>query len=80
MRQRQGWKNGSGVDWDRKRNSGVAVTGEKTSNQQARGKESLDGHRVLSGIDVGSVSTNLVVIDEKGSIVKKIYLRTEGNP
>ena len=32
------------------------------------------------GIDVGSVSTNLVVIDAKGSIVKKIYLRTEGKP
>ena len=27
----------------------------------------------------GSVSTNLVVIDEKGAIIK-VYLRTEGKP
>ena len=32
------------------------------------------------GVDVGSVSTNLVVIDENGYIMKKVYLRTEGNP
>jgi predicted CoA-substrate-specific enzyme activase len=32
------------------------------------------------GVDVGSVSTNLVVIDENGYIMKKIYLRTEGKP
>lgn len=32
------------------------------------------------GIDVGSVSTNLVVIDEGGNIIEKLYLRTEGQP
>lgn len=32
------------------------------------------------GIDVGSVSTNLVVIDEKDDIVEKLYIRTEGQP
>jgi len=32
------------------------------------------------GIDVGSVSTNLVVIDEKDEIVEKLYLRTSGQP
>jgi len=32
------------------------------------------------GIDVGSVSTNLVLIDNSEQIVDKIYLRTEGQP
>ena len=31
------------------------------------------------GIDVGSVSTDLVVIDEKNNVLKKLYLKTEGN-
>ncbi len=32
------------------------------------------------GIDIGSVSTNLVVIDENGSVIKEIYLRTKSRP
>ena len=32
------------------------------------------------GIDVGSVSTNLVVIDQDEKIVEKLYLRTGGQP
>lgn len=32
------------------------------------------------GIDVGSVSTNLVLLDEAGEILYKLYLRTEGRP
>lgn len=32
------------------------------------------------GVDVGSVSTNLVVIDEEGNVLAPIYLRTKGNP
>lgn len=32
------------------------------------------------GVDVGSVSTNLVVIDEDGVLVEKLYLRTGGQP
>ena len=32
------------------------------------------------GIDVGSVSTNLVVIDESEYIIEKLYLRTGGQP
>jgi predicted CoA-substrate-specific enzyme activase len=32
------------------------------------------------GIDVGSVSTNLVVMDEDGKIEEAIYLRTQGQP
>ncbi|HEX3026141.1 MAG TPA: acyl-CoA dehydratase activase [Clostridia bacterium] len=32
------------------------------------------------GIDVGSVSTNLVAVDRGGSVIKKLYLRTSGKP
>ncbi|SEM36589.1 MULTISPECIES: acyl-CoA dehydratase activase [unclassified Candidatus Frackibacter] len=32
------------------------------------------------GIDVGSVSTNLVVINSEGEVLEKIYLRTKGQP
>jgi predicted CoA-substrate-specific enzyme activase len=32
------------------------------------------------GIDVGSVSTNLVLINHYGHLVKKLYLRSQGNP
>lgn len=32
------------------------------------------------GIDVGSVSTNLVVLDENGQVRYEIYTRTEGRP
>ncbi len=32
------------------------------------------------GIDIGSVSTNLVVLDEAGEMVKEIYVKTEGRP
>lgn len=32
------------------------------------------------GIDIGSVSTNLVVIDRDGNLLYEIYLRTQGRP
>lgn len=32
------------------------------------------------GIDVGSVSTNMVLMDEGGMVVENIYLRTQGQP
>jgi len=32
------------------------------------------------GIDIGSVSTNLVVIDHEGKLLHEIYLRTQGRP
>jgi predicted CoA-substrate-specific enzyme activase len=32
------------------------------------------------GVDVGSVSTNLVLIDIQGSVVASVYLRTQGQP
>ena len=36
--------------------------------------------KCLLGIDVGSVSTNIVVLDEDLQVVEDIYLRTQGNP
>ncbi|HHY92151.1 MAG TPA: 2-hydroxyglutaryl-CoA dehydratase [Firmicutes bacterium] len=32
------------------------------------------------GVDVGSVSTNLVATDDKGEIVASLYIRTQGQP
>ncbi|PAB57861.1 acyl-CoA dehydratase activase [Anaeromicrobium sediminis] len=32
------------------------------------------------GIDIGSVSTNLVLIDEKNNVLDSLYIRTQGNP
>ncbi|SHH18250.1 CoA-substrate-specific enzyme activase, putative [Thermosyntropha lipolytica DSM 11003] len=32
------------------------------------------------GVDVGSVSTNVVIIDEKGEVIASRYLRTNGKP
>ncbi|UNC93416.1 acyl-CoA dehydratase activase [Candidatus Contubernalis alkaliaceticus] len=37
----------------------------------------MDGYM---GIDVGSVSTNIVVIDEKGRVLTDLYVRTQGQP
>jgi len=35
---------------------------------------------VFLGIDVGSVSTNLVLINEKNDVIYSLYLRTQGRP
>ncbi len=35
---------------------------------------------VYLGVDVGSVSTNVVVLDVQGNMIKEIYTRTEGRP
>ncbi len=32
------------------------------------------------GIDIGSVSSNLVLIDENYNLLRKVYIRTQGNP
>ncbi len=37
-------------------------------------------NKTYLGIDVGSISTNLVLIDEKNQILSSLYIRTEGNP
>ncbi len=35
---------------------------------------------VYLGIDIGSVSTNLALIDDDDNLIKEIYVRTEGRP
>jgi predicted CoA-substrate-specific enzyme activase len=49
-----------------------------------RGMEKpLDKHDLIEvylGIDVGSVSTNLVLLDSAGRVLDEIYTRTEGKP
>ena len=35
---------------------------------------------VYMGIDIGSVSTNFVVIDQAGSVIKEIYVKTDARP
>lgn len=32
------------------------------------------------GVDIGSVSSNFVLIDQNGRVKKKVYIRTQGNP
>lgn len=38
------------------------------------------GKSLYLGIDVGSVSINIVLIDEKYNLLEKLYLRTQGKP
>jgi predicted CoA-substrate-specific enzyme activase len=48
---------------------------------QPRSPASLrPGEPIYLGIDVGSVSTNLVVLDAQGEMVHEIYVRTRGRP
>jgi predicted CoA-substrate-specific enzyme activase len=42
--------------------------------------EIADTRDAFLGIDIGSVSTNLVVIDTDRNVLKEIYLRTDGRP
>ncbi|MCS7215290.1 MAG: acyl-CoA dehydratase activase [Thermodesulfovibrio sp.] len=44
------------------------------------GKISLSNAHAYLGIDVGSVSTNIVLIDEEGNLIVKKYLPTAGKP
>src|SRR5215831_17154172 len=48
----------------------------KLSNMSA-GKSAT---RAYLGLDIGSVSTNVVLIDESGTVIHDIYLRTAGRP
>jgi len=45
---------------------------------------SFDGRKLpvdaYLGIDIGSVSTNLTLIDDDGAVIKEIYLRTQARP
>ncbi len=36
--------------------------------------------KVYLGVDVGSISTNLALIDEERNLIESVYIRTEGKP
>ena len=58
-------------------NQVVLLRNEVPKYNFPKGKSVID---VYLGIDIGSVSTNLVVIDEQGNVAKEIYLMTSGRP
>jgi predicted CoA-substrate-specific enzyme activase len=69
----------------------TAIEAEPSNGKSGKSKESGAGVSNLQsqisnkieaylGIDIGSVSTNLVVIDAAGNLLKEIYLPTQGRP
>ena len=50
---------------------------ESTSDAVTLGEQKI---KAFMGIDVGSISTNLAVIDESGNLLSKRYLMTAGRP
>lgn len=40
----------------------------------------MNKHELYLGIDIGSVSVNLVLLDGQYNVVEKLYLRTQGKP
>ena len=49
-------------------------------NEESLQIQNNNNKNAYLGIDVGSVSTNIVLIDEEGSIITKKYLPTAGKP
>ncbi|NHJ39066.1 MAG: 2-hydroxyglutaryl-CoA dehydratase [Asgard group archaeon] len=44
-------------------------------------KDSLNKNgKYFLGVDVGSISTNLAIIDENNELIESVYIRTEGKP
>jgi predicted CoA-substrate-specific enzyme activase len=56
------------------------VLSEKNMNIAYDMKTVTEKTRVYLGVDVGSISTNLVIIDEEKNVLAKRYLMTEGRP
>jgi predicted CoA-substrate-specific enzyme activase len=55
------------------------LSGERTADPEA-GPAGAEKIRAYLGIDVGSISTNLVLIDEKEQVLARRYLMTAGRP
>jgi len=56
----------------------VTLLREQTKTREfPKGKDRIPAYL---GVDVGSVSTNLVAIDEHGNVLKEIYTRTRARP
>ncbi len=56
----------------------VLLLRDKVKQRNFKGTEELVD--AYMGVDVGSVSTNLVVIDDEGNMIKEIYTQTQGRP
>ena len=56
------------------------VISPENLNVQYAMKKAMAKTKVYLGVDVGSISTNLVVIDEERNVLAKRYLMTEGRP
>jgi len=54
----------------------------RTSSSPLRGHIPQNGDKITGylGVDVGSISTNLAVIDDRGKLLSKRYLMTAGRP
>ncbi|MBN1943988.1 MAG: hypothetical protein JW849_11905, partial [Phycisphaerae bacterium] len=55
----------------------VVLLRDRVRDYEISGEGRIDAYM---GIDIGSVSTNVVVIDEQGRVVEEIYTRTQGRP
>jgi len=55
----------------------VLLLRDRVKPFEARGEGRIDAYM---GIDVGSVSTNVVVVDTAGQVIEEIYTRTQGRP
>lgn len=51
-----------------------------SSMQGALKQKATDQGSVFLGVDVGSVSTNIVALDDSGRLLKALYERTKGDP
>jgi len=49
-------------------------------DRAAKGREIAGRIEAYLGIDIGSVSTNFVLIDGDGNLIQEIYVRTQGRP
>jgi len=56
------------------------LNGRVSKPKPAKARVKVVGKKRYLGVDVGSVSTNLAVIDENDNVLSRIYLPTAGNP
>jgi predicted CoA-substrate-specific enzyme activase len=57
--------------------SNVTLLRDKAHDYEPHGEGRVDAYM---GIDIGSVSTNVVVINPDGCVIEEIYTRTQGRP
>ncbi len=57
--------------------SNVTLLRDKAHDYEPHGEGRIDAYM---GIDIGSVSTNVVVINVDGCVIEEIYTRTQGRP